>query len=90
MVYFQAEGDIVFAYDHQQTKHIVQHRLSELKDMLDPSKFFRINRGEIIHIDFIHKIEPYFNNRLVINLTKAKEGLKTSTSKTAAFRKWIE
>lgn len=90
VVYFQADSDIVFAFDNQQTKHIVQHRLSELEDMLDPNKFFRINRGEIIHIDYIKNIEPYFNNRLVVNLTKAKEGLKTSTSKTAAFRKWIE
>ena len=90
IVCFRADGDLVFAYDNKKNKHIVQNRLSEIETMLDPSKFFRTNRSEIIHIDYIDKIEPFFNNRLVIHLSHFAESIKTSTSKTAGFRKWIE
>ncbi len=90
IVCFRADGDLVFAYDNKKSKHIVQNRLSEIEGILDPARFFRINRSEIIHIDYIEKIEPFFNNRLVIHLSNFAESIKTSASKTAEFRKWIE
>lgn len=90
IVCFRADGDLVFAFDNKKNKHIVQNRLSEIEEMLDPTHFFRPNRSEIIHIDYIEKIEPFFNNRLVIHLSHLAESIKTSASKTAGFRKWIE
>ncbi len=88
--HFQADNNIVFAFDRQGKKHIVNHRMSELEDILDPRLFFRLNRSEIVQLDFIEKMESYFNNRLAITVATAQQTLITSSSKTAAFRKWIE
>lgn len=88
--HFQADNNIVFAFDRKGKKHIVNHKMSELEELLDPSVFFRLNRSEIVHVDFIEKIESYFNNRLAVFVPGAQNPMITSSAKTATFRKWIE
>ena len=88
--YFFADDNLVFALDAQGKKHIISHRITELEALLDPTVFYRINRSEIINIQFIQRMEPYFGNRLVIFMKNASIGLKTSASKTSAFRRWLE
>lgn len=88
--HFQADNNIVFAFDRKGKKHIVNHRMNELEELLDPTAFFRLNRSDIVHIDFIDKMESYFNNRLAVFVSGLQAPMITSSSKTAAFRKWIE
>ncbi|MBX2873937.1 MAG: LytTR family DNA-binding domain-containing protein [Saprospiraceae bacterium] len=90
IAYFFADNDLVFAVDQNRKKHVVNFRMTELESVLDPAVFFRINRSEMVNIQYIQKMEPYFGNRLVVHLKDQKEGLKTSGAKTAAFRKWVE
>lgn len=90
IAYFTASDDLVFAMDDKNKRHVVNYRMSDLEDILDPTIFFRINRSEIININFIEKMEAYFGNRLVVTMRNDKNGLKTSGPKTAAFRKWVE
>ncbi|MEM8523492.1 MAG: LytTR family DNA-binding domain-containing protein [Bacteroidota bacterium] len=88
--YFYADDNLVFAIDKSNKRHTIPHRISELEELLNPSTFFRINRSEIININYIQKMESYFANRLVIKLKNTDATLKTSTPRTAAFRKWLE
>lgn len=90
IAYFSASDDLVFAVDDKNKRHAVNYRMTDLDDILDPAQFFRINRSEIVNINFIEKMEAYFGNRLVINLKNIAATLKTSGPKTAAFRKWVE
>ncbi|MFK7981216.1 MAG: LytR/AlgR family response regulator transcription factor [Saprospiraceae bacterium] len=90
IAYFTASDDLVFAMDDKNKRHVVNYRMSDLEDILDPAIFFRINRSEIININFIAKMEAYFGNRLVVSMKNDRVGLKTSGPKTAAFRKWVE
>ncbi len=88
--YFKADDDLVFAFDQKNHKHIISYRMSQLEEVLDDRQFFRINRGEIVNVNYIVKMEAYFGNRLSIQLQGMTEVLKTSGPKTAAFRKWID
>ena len=90
IVYFLAENDLIFAVDRQAKKHVLNNSLNEIEELLDPSEFFRINRSEIVNIEYIEKMENYFGNRLSISLTNIKDSLKTSGPKTASFRKWVD
>jgi len=90
IINFEASGDFSFAYDEEGTKHIVNYALGEIENKIDPDKFFRINRSEMINIDFIDHIEAHFKNRLIIKMRKRKEDLFTSSSKTPIFRQWLE
>lgn len=77
------------AIDQSGKKYEFRYKLSDLAEELDPKVFFQINRGEIININFIEKIEPYFNDRLSIKMRNLKIKLIISTSSTVEFRKWI-
>ncbi len=87
---FEANGDFCVAYDEAGDKHVVNYTVSKIEESMNPKKFFRINRSEIINIDYVQKIEPHFKNRMAISLTKRKDIIYTSTAKTPSFRKWLD
>ena len=77
------------AIDQLGKEYEYRYKISDLALELDPKLFFQINRGEIININFIEKIEPYFKDRLSIKMINLRTKLITSTSSTVEFRKWI-
>lgn len=78
------------AIDENGKENEFRYKLSDLIKELNPKEFFLINRGEIVNINFIEKIEPYFGDRLAISIINYKQHLITSASATSEFRKWIE
>ncbi|WP_281233831.1 LytR/AlgR family response regulator transcription factor [Flavobacterium gelatinilyticum] len=91
IMFFKADEGVVFAYDHQEKKHLLSERtLKEIEEQLNPFDFYRINRAELIHKPYIEKIERYDKNTLAIKLKDYKNYLKTSRSQTSAFREWVE
>ncbi|MEL6865415.1 MAG: LytTR family DNA-binding domain-containing protein [Bacteroidota bacterium] len=87
---FEANGDFCFAYDAKGHKHVINQGLSQVEEKINPGKFFRINRSQIINIDFVEKIEPHFKNKLSVKMNHLPETLLTSANKTPEFRKWLE
>ncbi len=87
---FDANGDFCMAIDAKGQKHIINYSLGNIEEKVDPRKFFRINRSQIINIDFIEKIESHFKNKLAITMRHSSEVVFTSSSTTPGFRKWIE
>lgn len=84
-----AESGKCIAIDAQGKKHPFRDTISELIKELNPTSFFQINRGEIVNINHILKIENYFNDRLSIQLKNYKTRLITSASATSEFKRWI-
>lgn len=87
---FSANGDFCMAIERDGKKHAINFTLSDVEEKIDPLRFFRINRSEIINVDFLEKVEPYFKNRLAIKMSYSKENIFTSSNKTPSFRKWLE
>ncbi|MFY0631794.1 MAG: response regulator transcription factor [Flavobacteriaceae bacterium] len=85
-----ASGDFCMATDREGRRHPISQNLGSIHQQLNPSKFFKINRSEIVQIDFIENIESHFKNRLLITMTGTKEKVMTSSSTTSDFRKWLE
>ncbi|MCC3156554.1 LytTR family DNA-binding domain-containing protein [Hymenobacter sp. 15J16-1T3B] len=91
VVYLQADEGLVFAIDRQGTRHPLTGTLTELERQLDPAQFGRLNRSELVNISFVEKVEPYFNNRLLVKLRPLPAAtLTTSTAQTPEFRRWLE
>jgi two-component system response regulator LytT len=90
MVLIAASGDFCLVNDAAGKRHTISQNLGSIHQQLNPKKFFKINRSEIINIDFIEQIESHFKNRLLISIKNYKEKVMTSSSATAAFRKWLE
>ena len=86
----EASGDFCLATDYKGKRHTISQTLGAINEQLQPSKFFKINRSEIVCIDAIENIESHFKNRLLITVKGLKEKAMTSSSTTSDFRKWLE
>lgn len=86
----EAAGDFCIATDFKGKRVTISQNIGSIHKQLHPIKFFKINRSQIICIDFIEKIETHFKNRLLISITGTKEKVMTSSTTTTDFRKWLE
>lgn len=62
---------------------LIHRSLNQLGEKLNPGLFFRANRQEIINLNFIQKIEPYFSGGLLVVM---KDGRKVEVSRRQAAR----
>lgn len=85
-----ASGDFCIATDKSGQRHTISQTLGAVAKQLNPQKFFKINRSELVQIDAITAIESHFKNRLLISLEGHRDKVMTSSSNTAEFRKWLE
>ena len=90
VAYVQADEGVTFAVDGAGTRYPLTGTLTELERQLDPARFGRLNRSELVNIAFVERVEPYFNNRLVVKLRAAGVSLMTSAAQTPEFRRWLE
>ncbi|MDD2265013.1 MAG: LytTR family DNA-binding domain-containing protein [Bacteroidales bacterium] len=75
--------------DHE---YVIDHSLDNLQKMLDPGKFFRVNRNCIINIGEISDIINYSSSRLKILLKSKKpiQDIIVSKDKVSEFKRWID
>ncbi len=82
----------VFLCDLQGKDYGVDYSLDQLQDVLDPRKFFRINRECIVNIDAISLMHSYSSSRLQISLKNMEKNdlFVVSRDKVSDFKKWID
>ncbi len=91
IAYFFADNNVVFLVAKNGSKQIIEYSLEELLGVLDPSRFFRLNRSYIVDIDSVKKVSKYFNSRLAIELTpKVESQILVSRIKVPDFLKWMD
>jgi two-component system response regulator LytT len=68
----------------------VDTRLAELQRNRIPAMFFRANRQYILNIDSIHKVENWFNGKLIVKTKPdAQERIVVSRESAKGFKEWI-
>ncbi len=91
-------SDLLYAYSEDSitfgvTAHkrvIIDETLDQLYPTLDANQFFRINRSQIVAKPSILKIERYFNHRLKLGITNARDQeFVVSRPKTNDFKTWL-
>jgi len=90
--HFHINERSVFLSDNQGKDYGIDYSLDQLQTMLDPRKFFRINRECIVNIDAIALMYSYSSSRLQLTLKdKDKSDLFViSRDKVAEFKRWID
>jgi DNA-binding LytR/AlgR family response regulator len=70
----------------------IDYSLDQVQKLVDPTRFFRINRNFIINIDSISDIISYSTSRLKIVLKNFEhlDDLLVSREKTNDFKKWLD
>ena len=88
---FYAEGRNVFIRTTEGREYIVDYRLEELEEILNPEQFFRPNRTYLINIHEIKDVLIYSKNRLRIILKSAFEKeIIVSRDKVSLFKYWFD
>lgn len=90
IAFFQMRDEILFAFDAQGNKFPINETLVNLEKSLAPHRFFRLNRSEIVNLDFIANLKPDFQDRLIVQIKNSNMKLISSTNRTPELRKWLE
>lgn len=85
-----AEGRTVFLLTRNQKKFILEYRLQELEELLDPRQFFRVNRTFMLPVHGIQEVLVHSNSRLRITpLIQFDKEIIVSRDKVGAFKEWL-
>ncbi len=90
--YFHICERNVFMNDKNGKDYGLDYSLEQIEGMLDPRKFYRINRECIVNIDSISYMNSYSSSRLQLAITNRKEDeiFVVSRDKVSAFKKWVD
>ncbi len=83
----------VFLTTFQKNTYPIDYTLDKLVQIIDPDKYFRINRKLIVNINSIKNMIPYSRSRikLVLEPSEAKEiEALVSVERSADFKKWMD
>ena len=88
---FYSEDSLTFAHTRDRQRYLIDKTLQQLEAELDPAAWFRINRGQLVHIDAVRRAQPHFNHRLVVELQPAVEGPTNTVSRQRVgdFLAWL-
>lgn len=88
--YFYSENRITFAVTRQSKEFIIDLSLDKLSEQLNPDLFFRTNRQTIVSVGAIQRIEPYFQNKIIVHVKpEFREKILVSREKISAFKVWL-
>jgi len=90
IAFFEGEDRYVYLINRDGNRFIVDYKLSDLEEILDPAIFFRLNRSFIAHFDAIDTISSVSKSRLKVDLQpKAKRDIIVSSANTKHFKAWL-
>jgi len=90
IAFFEGEDRYVYLINKAGNRFIVDYKLSDLEEILDPKIFFRLNRSFIAHFDAIDTITGVSKSRLKVDLLpKAKRDIIVSSANTKNFKGWL-
>jgi len=88
---FYSMEKYTFLQNHSGRDYAISYSLDQLEDLLDPARFFRVNRKFIVALSAISDIVSYSNSRLLVKLNSNESNdLIVSREKVQGFIKWLE
>lgn len=89
--YFYTENKANFLVTKDNKRFAIDYNLDQLEELLDPQKFFRINRQFIIGFHAIAEMFSYSKSRVLIKLNPhAKLETIVSSERSASFKSWLD
>lgn len=91
IAFFFADGRDVYLITKQTRKFIIDYTLEGLDEILDPERFYRVNRSYILSISSIQDVIVYSNSRLKITpQVKWEREIIVSRDKVNEFKQWFD
>ena len=91
IAYFFSTAGITFVVMHSKTQYSLDFSLDNLREMLQPKDFFRVNRQYLVGHKAIDKVVVYPKSRLKIVLNPSTDtDLFVSIDKAPEFKQWFD
>lgn len=87
---FLYEDKIVWLRRRDGKKFAVDYTLEQLETLLDPARFFRLNRQVVASFAAIKTVTAYANSRLAIQLAGQQEPIIVSRERVQDFKAWLD
>lgn len=88
---FYSMEKYTFLQNNAGRDYAIAYSLDQIENLINPAKFFRINRSFLVSFSAISNIVSYSNSRLRIELkSNNSEVLVVSREKVLDFKKWLE
>lgn len=90
IAYFFSENKGTFARTFEERTYPIDSNLDTLEQVLDPERFYRINRQYIIAVDSIKEMKTYSKARVLVKLNpEVKDPPLVSSERSAGFKLWL-
>ncbi len=91
IAYFSSEDKITFLHTFKNSRYPIEYSLDKLITILDPAKFFKINRQLVISMQSINTIHKISVNRLKINVKpEYSKDILVSIERYGKFKDWLD
>jgi len=91
ILFFYSLEKATFAQTKDGKKNILDFTIDQLEELLDPSKFFRINRKYLVHVKSIQDMISYTNARLKLVLkTSDDTDVIVARERVQQFKDWLD
>jgi DNA-binding LytR/AlgR family response regulator len=89
--YFFSQEKATYLQTFQSNRYIIDYTMEQVEQLVDPKKFFRINRKYLVSLSAVKDIISYTNSRLRLVLVQTDEtDAIVSRDKVQDFRKWLD
>ena len=92
IAFFYAMEKSVFFKTFENKTMTIDYTLDALETLLDPSRFFRINRRYLVHMEAIDNMVAWSRSRIRLDLKPKPDDLEdilVSMDRSAHFKKWL-
>lgn len=90
VAYFFSRNKMTFLQSADGHEWLIDYTMDEVEHMLDPQRFFRVNRQIIAELHAIERVNLYFNGKLKIALQPVfPEEVLVSRDKAGEFKRWL-
>ncbi|WP_291965695.1 LytR/AlgR family response regulator transcription factor [Maribacter sp.] len=90
IAYFYIDTGLVKAVTLQERSYVLDIKLEDVEDALDPQLFYRANRQFIVRREAITAIKFHFNSKLLVDVhPPCSERIVVSKAKASDFKNWM-
>ena len=91
ILYFYSLEKATYLHTSDDRNYVIDYSVEQLENLVDPNKFFRINRKYLVSLVAIDDIISYSNSRLKIELKHNDEmDAIVAREKVQNFKKWLD
>ena len=92
ILFFYSEHKATFTKTVDNNKYLLDYRLDQLEQLVDPSQYFRVNRQYLVRFEAVEDIISYSNSRLklVLKNCNPSQDILVSRDRVSAFKSWLD